>query len=619
MLDNLKLGYGGTKTEMERLLADATKITGVKYDISSLNDVFQAIHVIQDEIGITGTTAKEAEETITGSVNTMKASWDNFLNGSGTFDQFVESAKIAFNNIAKAATELLPRIMQDVIDALPTQLVKTLKVLIPILVTLGTALGVIWGYLKAVAIIKAVSKAFATLNGIMVANPIVLIVAAIAGLVAGFLYLWKTNENFRKFWIKLWDNIKKAVTNVVKNIVTFFTKTIPNAIKRIVDNISQATQRIKNFFTNAWNSIRNVWLAVANWFKMTVVEPIKKVFNPLVDWFKKLFKSIWDFISSVFSVIGSLAKGCVDVIKAVWGIVANWFNNTVVKPISQFFSNAWNSIKNGALNAWNSIKNGALNVWNGIKNGASSALNGIKGVWGSVSSWFNNTIINPISNAFNNIWNKVKNGASNAWSGIRNIFSNVPSWFRNQFTSAWTNVKNVFSTGGKIFTGIKEGIGKLFKQVVQKIIDGINKVIKKPFETINDALNKIRNVTIIKLQPFKNLPRISIPQIPSIMEQGGVLKKGEVGLLEGNGAEAVVPLHQNRKWIRAVADDMRRAVLTENGAINANSIVRSNNGYNNIINAKFDIDGSVEIDGKRAGRIIAPYTMQTIKVGGGYR
>ena len=81
MLDNLKLGYGGTKTEMERLLADAQKISGVKYDISNLNDVYQAIHVIQGELGITGTTAKEASTTIQGSVSAMKSAWSNMLTG----------------------------------------------------------------------------------------------------------------------------------------------------------------------------------------------------------------------------------------------------------------------------------------------------------------------------------------------------------------------------------------------------------------------------------------------------------------------------------------------------------------------------------------------------------
>ena len=91
MLDNLKLGYGGTKSEMERLLADAQKLTGVKYDINNLDDVFMAVHAIQEEIGITGTTALEAEETIEGSLNAMKAAFANTLGALAIGENIQES------------------------------------------------------------------------------------------------------------------------------------------------------------------------------------------------------------------------------------------------------------------------------------------------------------------------------------------------------------------------------------------------------------------------------------------------------------------------------------------------------------------------------------------------
>ena len=109
MLDNLKLGYGGTKTEMERLLADAQKLTGVKYDINNLNDVYQAIHVIQEEMGITGTTAKEATETLEGSMAAAKAAWDNFMNGSGDADQLADAFATAADNIVKNLAAIIPR------------------------------------------------------------------------------------------------------------------------------------------------------------------------------------------------------------------------------------------------------------------------------------------------------------------------------------------------------------------------------------------------------------------------------------------------------------------------------------------------------------------------------
>ena len=137
MLDNLKLGYGGTKTEMERLLKDAEKLTGVKYNINNLNDVYQAIHVIQGELGITGTTAKESSETISGSVASMKAAFSNFLNGSGSPEALSKSVLTAFKNIAAAIKKLAPQILEGIIDVIneiaPT-IVETLIDLLPDLI-----------------------------------------------------------------------------------------------------------------------------------------------------------------------------------------------------------------------------------------------------------------------------------------------------------------------------------------------------------------------------------------------------------------------------------------------------------------------------------------------------
>lgn len=127
MLDNLKLGYGGTKQEMERLLEDASKLSGVEYDINSLSDVYEAIHVIQNELGITGTTAKEAGETISGSVASMKAAWENLVTGIADPDadlgdlvsKFADSAATAAKNILPAIKEALNGIGQLISELAP--------------------------------------------------------------------------------------------------------------------------------------------------------------------------------------------------------------------------------------------------------------------------------------------------------------------------------------------------------------------------------------------------------------------------------------------------------------------------------------------------------------------
>lgn len=114
MLDNLKLGYGGTKEEMERLLVDAEKLSGQQYDISSLSDVYEAVHVVQTEMGITGTTAKEASETISGSMDTAKAAWSNFLTGLGSGEDITEVTQNLIDSIATVGENLLPVVGQTV-------------------------------------------------------------------------------------------------------------------------------------------------------------------------------------------------------------------------------------------------------------------------------------------------------------------------------------------------------------------------------------------------------------------------------------------------------------------------------------------------------------------------
>ena len=151
----------------------------------------------------------------------------------------------------------------------------------------------------------------------------------------------------------------------------------------------------------------------------------------------------------------------------------------------------------------------------------------------------------------------MKTKAQAAWEGIKSVFSKVATFFGDIFSKAWTKVKNVFSTGGKIFDGIKEGIVSTFKSIVNKIIRGINKVVSAPINAINKVLSKIQGVSVAGVKPFSGLvSRIDPIQIPTL-QTGGILKRGQVGILEGKGDEAVVPLHQNKKWISAVAKSMR--------------------------------------------------------------
>ena len=137
MLDNLKLGYGGTKSEMERLLADASKISGIKYDISSLNDVYNAIHVVQTEMGITGTTAKEASETLSGSLSAMQSAWANMLVGiadeNSDFDTLVNNL---VDSVITASNNFIPRV-ETVINGITNLIIGLAPKLLPKILEIG--------------------------------------------------------------------------------------------------------------------------------------------------------------------------------------------------------------------------------------------------------------------------------------------------------------------------------------------------------------------------------------------------------------------------------------------------------------------------------------------------
>ncbi len=149
---------------------------------------------------------------------------------------------------------------------------------------------------------------------------------------------------------------------------------------------------------------------------------------------------------------------------------------------------------------------------------------------------------------------KIKETISNTAEKIKTKFEEV----KTKVTNVGTKIREAFGSAGEIFKGFKEGLEETFKRIVNSVIKGINKVLSWPLNKINSMLNKIRSINIFGFKPFEKswgYNPISIPQIP-LLERGGVLKKGQIGLLEGKGAEAVVPLEKNTEWIDRIAEKL---------------------------------------------------------------
>lgn len=251
-------------------------------------------------------------------------------------------------------------------------------------------------------------------------------------------------------------------------------------------------------------------------------------------------RTIWNFIKTNFidsvdwggtpgDIIQGLFNGIVNALKGVGG----WINSNIWVPFRDGFMAAFGMDGSSSKK----MKEFGDNMMNGLKTGITGAIS------------------------------RVVSAARQIWSSIQGVFSNVTTWFRTTFTNAWTSVKNVFSKGGKIFTGIKEGITSTFKTIVNGLIDGINRIIRNPFNAINQMLNTIRGVTVLGVAPFKNLwgyNPLSVPQIPKLA-LGGIVNRpgrGVPAIIGEAGAEAVLPLENNTEWMDILADKIGGGTIT---------------------------------------------------------
>lgn len=591
MLDNLKLGYGGTKEEMERLLADASKISGIKYDVSSYSDIVDAIHVVQNEMGITGTTAKEASATIQGSLSSAKSAWTNLITGlaDGTQD-FGGLVENFFESVVNVADNIVPRISQ-VLETLPSLITKLVPKLIskasevfskllPAVIKGATSLlnavvSVIPQLLDALIaalpeLISGIEQVFYAivdaLPGLMkvICDALPdLIPQLITALVNMIVYLCNNLmtiiqpllDNLPAIIISIVDALMDNLPTLIQGLITLvlaIVEALPEIIMALIEAIPTI---IASILEGLWNALP-VLLEGLGQIMIKLLEPIWNALSPFFEDLMNFFSSIWDGIVSVFSAVGS------------------WVYDNIIAPVANFFQGLWEGIVSAfhtVIDPWIEIVKRASawvdeNIIQPVKNFFKGLWEDIVGIFSVVKDWFNQHIAEPVKNIFTNIWNAIKNGASKAWEGIKSVFSPVTDWFKNIFSKAWTAVKNVFSTGGKIFDGIKDGIVNAFKTVVNAIIRGINKVITIPFNAINSVLSKIHNISILGVSPFTWVHTFNVPQIPELAE-GGVLEKGQVGLLEGEGAEAVVPLEKNTGWIRNVARQIHEFTLETNANI----------------------------------------------------
>ena len=269
LLDNLKLGYGGTRGEMERLLADAEAISGVHYDISSLNDMFQAIHVIQTQLGVTGTTAQEAMSTISGSVNSAKMAIRNLISGEGTVDDVIETVTQAGTNLANAFVNIAPRIAEaivGVINGLMPMLPGMIQTLLPVLVSSTVSLikgvvAVLPDIIKTLSpmlpdIIEALLQGLVEISLALAEAMPDIVPVIIEGLVQALVALCENVDTLLEASIALIGGLVQGIAVALPILVKNAPKIVQALAKGLISAVGSLGDVGKNLIQGLWNGIK---------------------------------------------------------------------------------------------------------------------------------------------------------------------------------------------------------------------------------------------------------------------------------------------------------------------------------------------------------------------------
>lgn len=452
------------------------------------------------------------------------------------------------------------------------------------LVTVAAGVTTFIAATQGATIVTTLTTALQGLWAVLAANPIGAVVALVAGLVAGFIYLWNNSEEFRNFWINLWDTIKNAVEPVIKGISEWFSK--------------------------AWEKVKEIWEPVGKFFE-ELFNDISGTVTPIIDSIGNAFKEAWEFIKTIWEPFEPFFKG-------LWENLKLWFG-TVVEIIALPFKNAWEIIKLAWGTAvsffktiWNTIKvlfRAAVKIlgepfklaWTAIKAVWSVAASFFKSIWDTIAGIFK-VVRSVLTGNFKDAWEGIKGIVStwaeffkNVWENIKKVFSAVKEFFKTVFTTAWDAVKKVFSGWVGFFRDLWEKIKNTFSNIGQNIANaiggavksGINGVINMIEGTINTAINLINGaIRLINMIPGVGIGELGHVKLPRLAK-GGVLDNGARTVIAGeNGAEAIVPLEKNTKWISLVANQLQKQMMPQlSSNTGAYSEMRAQTEFNSLVNS----------------------------------
>lgn len=592
MLDNLKIGYGGTKQEMERLLKDAEKLSGVKYDISSYADMVDAIHVVQTEMGITGTTALEAATTIQGSVNSMKAAWENWVTGLGDSKANMEAltstllttVETAAGNILPVATNALTAITNTIATSAPEIINSAFGFItdnLPAVTNAGMNLviGLVNGIVNNLPAIASagIDIVLQLANGVVSAIP--QLIGKVPELITGIVNMIRDKiPEIQAAGAEIIESLQAAFNNAGIDIDL---SAIIEKIQSILPVVEAAIAAVVAFkaamaFQDVIEAVKGVSVAfkalnavlVANPFATTVAAIAAVVTILITLWntnegFRNAVISAWEAIqataSAVATAIGNFFTAAWDAIKSVWASAEPYFSSiwssiqTIFSVVSGWFGAIFSA-------AWDAIKG----IWAAVEPYFAALWAGIQGVFSAVSSWLPG-IWSAAWAAIQGVWNGVLGYFDAIWAGIAGIFSAADAVLHGDFQAAWESIKGVIDKWADYFGAVWDSICAVFanavsvgSQIVNDIKSGIAAAwdgIVSWFNGLWDSLFGGRNVNVgVTTSGSGGGRAIGLDYVPY------------------NGMPAV--LHRGEAVLTAAeADEWRRGAATANQPVLAQTTV----------------------------------------------
>lgn len=541
MLDNLKLGYGGTQEEMKRLLSDAEKLTGQRYNISSFADITQAIHAIQTQMDITGTTAKEASTTISGSWGSLKAAFQNVLVGLTTGeDMFDQSLDALINTAVTFGQNIIPAIkgalsgVGYLIEGLAPVIGETIP---PLINDLAPTLAN-----SAVSLISSLVNGLtqnATQFSECLSNMIIVAVAGISTVVPQLLDAAS----------KIVSNLMQGLTNSMPQIVNGAVTLIEGLVDGLVDNVpllvmgavqlvaSLANGLIANLpriIDAGVNLITGIVSASYSMMPQIIQNGMQLVVNLAVG----LVRAIPQLIAALPRITGAIVKEFKSV---------NWFDLGL-----QLIKSIWEGIKSIGSEMWNGVKEKTSELWGGVKNVVSEKLNNIKSAYDAHGGGLKGATfaaIEGVKEYYRTGYDAINQLTGGKLGEVVNAVGEKMEVVKGKFSEAFGNVKNTVMT---IFENIKNGITEKISAAVNKVKEIFSSIADK----VSDVWGKIKG--IIKAPKIVQKGTVSIAGVSTPIPKlglewnakGGIMTRptafgyanGKVQMGGEAGAEAILPL-----------------------------------------------------------------------------